>query len=48
MFCVSIAFILGGLPVVGVIYQPMLDGEFSEAPEGEERSGEMVEYTERY
>ncbi|EPE24947.1 Carbohydrate phosphatase [Glarea lozoyensis ATCC 20868] len=29
MFCVSIALVLNGMPVVGVIYQPMLDTTYS-------------------
>ncbi|RDL31480.1 Inositol monophosphatase [Venustampulla echinocandica] len=29
MFCVSIAFILNGIPVVGIIYQPVLDTTYS-------------------
>jgi len=29
MFCVSIAFILNGIPIVGVIYQPLLDTTYS-------------------
>ena len=29
MFCVSIAFIVGGKAVVGVIYQPVLDTTYS-------------------
>lgn len=29
MFCVSIAFCLNGIPVVGVIYQPVLDTTYS-------------------
>jgi len=29
MFCVSIAFLLNGIPIVGVIYQPMLDTTYS-------------------
>ena len=29
MFCVSIAFCLNGVPVVGVIYQPVLDTTYS-------------------
>ena len=29
MFCVSIAFCLNGIPVIGVIYQPVLDTTYS-------------------
>lgn len=29
MFCVSIAFILNGTPIIGIIYQPMLDVTYS-------------------
>jgi myo-inositol-1(or 4)-monophosphatase len=29
MFCVSIAFCLNGIPVVGVVYQPVLDTCYS-------------------
>jgi len=29
MFCVSIAFCLNGVPVVGVVYQPVLDTSYS-------------------
>jgi myo-inositol-1(or 4)-monophosphatase len=29
MFCVSIAFCLNGIPIVGVIYQPVLDTTYS-------------------
>lgn len=29
MFCVSIAFCLGGVPIVGVIYAPVLDTTYS-------------------
>lgn len=29
MFCVSIAFILGGVPIIGIIYAPMLDVTYS-------------------
>jgi myo-inositol-1(or 4)-monophosphatase len=29
MFCVSIGFILNGIPIIGVIYQPMLDISYS-------------------
>ena len=29
MFCVSIAFIVNGSPIIGVIYQPILDTTYS-------------------
>ena len=29
MFCVSIAFVLSGIPIIGVIYQPLLDTTYS-------------------
>ena len=29
MFCVSIAFILNGSPIIGIIYQPILDTTYS-------------------
>jgi myo-inositol-1(or 4)-monophosphatase len=29
MFCVSIAFLLNGVPIIGVVYQPVLDTTYS-------------------
>jgi myo-inositol-1(or 4)-monophosphatase len=29
MFCVSIGFVLHGVPIIGVIYQPLLDTTYS-------------------